>query len=281
MGLLGGSFARVCKKKGIAKSIVGFGRNETNLIKAANLGIIDKYSIDLNQAVDNADLVLLAAPIGSLLPLARSMVPSLKKESIVSDVGSVKGRLVTDLENALPDDVYFVGAHPIAGTEKSGADNSFAELFEGAKCILTPTGVTNKNALNMVKEIWKIMGSEIIEMDPHNHDKIMAAVSHLPHVIAYATTSLMLELQQEWPNILSYSGAGFRDFTRIASSHPAIWRDICEHNSKALIKIIERYETTLSQFKNLIKEKNWLVLEKTMADAKNLRDNFYAGTKNK
>lgn len=281
MGLLGGSFARVCKKKGIAKSIVGFGRNETNLIKAANLGIIDKYSIDLNQAVDNADFVLLATPIGSLLPLVRSMIPSLKKESIVSDVGSVKGRLVTDLENALPDDVYFVGAHPIAGTEKSGADNSFAELFEGAKCILTPTGVTNKNALNMVKEIWKIMGSEIIEMDPHNHDKIMAAVSHLPHVIAYAITSLMLELQQEWPNILSYSGAGFRDFTRIASSHPAIWRDICEHNSKALIKTIERYETTLSQFKNLIKEKNWLVLEKTMADAKNLRDNFYAGTKNK
>lgn len=279
--MLGGSFARVCKKKGIAKSIVGFGRNETNLIKAANLGIIDKYSIDLNQAVDNADFVLLATPIGSLLPLVRSMIPSLKKESIVSDVGSVKGRLVTDLENALPDDVYFVGAHPIAGTEKSGADNSFAELFEGAKCILTPTGVTNKNALNMVKEIWKIMGSEIIEMDPHNHDKIMAAVSHLPHVIAYAITSLMLELQQEWPNILSYSGAGFRDFTRIASSHPAIWRDICEHNSKALIKTIERYETTLSQFKNLIKEKNWLVLEKTMADAKNLRDNFYAGTKNK
>jgi prephenate dehydrogenase len=209
------------------------------------------------------------------------MIPSLKKKSIVSDVGSVKGRLVTDLENALPDDVYFVGAHPIAGTEKSGADNSFAELFEGAKCILTPTGATNKNALNMVKEIWKIMGSEIIEMDPHNHDQIMAAVSHLPHVIAYAITSLMLELQQEWPNILSYSGAGFRDFTRIASSHPAIWRDICEHNSKALIKTIERYETTLSQFKNLIKEKNWLVLEKTMSDAKKLRDNFYAITKNK
>ena len=281
MGLLGGSFARVCKKKGIAKSIVGFGRNENNLIKAANLGIIDKYSLDLNQAVDNADFVLLAAPIGSLLPLVRSMIPSLKKESIVSDVGSVKGRIVTDLENALPDDVYFVGAHPIAGTEKSGADNSFAELFEGAKCILTPTGGTNKNALNMVKELWKIMGSEIIEMDPHKHDKIMAAVSHLPHVIAYAITFLMLELQQEWPNLLSYSGAGFRDFTRIASSHPAIWRDICEHNSKALIKTIERYETTLSQFKNLIKEKNWLVLEKTMSDAKKLRDNFYAITKNK
>jgi len=279
--LLGGSFARVCKKKGIAKSIVGFGRNENNLIKAANLGIIDKYSLDLNQAVDNADFVLLAAPIGSLLPLVRSMIPSLKKESIVSDVGSVKGRIVTDLENALPDDVYFVGAHPIAGTEKSGADNSFAELFEGAKCILTPTGGTNKNALNMVKELWKIMGSEIIEMDPHKHDKIMAAVSHLPHVIAYAITFLMLELQQEWPNLLSYSGAGFRDFTRIASSHPAIWRDICEHNSKALIKTIERYETTLSQFKNLIKEKNWLVLEKTMSDAKKLRDNFYAITKNK
>jgi len=277
VGLIGGSFARVCQKKGIAGSIVGFGRQEANLRKALELGVIDEYSLDLNEAVKQADFVLVAVPVGSIFPLVKKMISSLKKGSIISDVGSVKGSLVEKIEKILPDDVHFVGAHPIAGTENSGVEASFAELFEGSKCILTPSKFTDHETLQKVKKLWELMGSEIKLMEPDEHDKIMAAVSHLPHIAAYAITSFMFELQHLWPDILSYSAGGFRDFTRIASSHPTMWCDICNNNRDALIKMIEQYETTLDQFKTLIKEKNWLQLEKTMHEAKTLRDGFYKG----
>lgn len=275
VGLIGGSFARVCQKKKIAKSIVGFGRQEANLRKAVELGVIDKYSLDLNEAVEQADFVLIAVPVGSILPLAKKMSSYLKKGAIVSDVGSVKNSLVGKIENTLPDGVHFVGAHPIAGTENSGVEASFAELFEGSKCILTPTKFTDHKALQKVKNLWELMGSEITSMEPVKHDEIMAAVSHLPHVAAYAITSFIFGLRHVWPDVLSYSAGGFRDFTRIASSHPAMWCDICNYNSEALIKMIEQYEISLNQFKTLIKEKNWFQLEKTMGEAKTLRDGFY------
>ena len=275
VGLMGGSFARVCQKKELAKSIVGFGRQEANLRKAVELGVIDKYSLDLNEAVEQADFVLIAVPVGSILRLVKKMSSYLKKNSIISDVGSVTGSLVEKIENILPDGVHFVGAHPIAGTENSGVEASFAELFEGSKCILTPTKSTNHETLQKVKKLWELMGSEITFMDPGKHDEIMAAVSHLPHVAAYAITSFIFDLRHIWPDILSYSAGGFRDFTRIASSHPTMWCDICNYNSDALVKMIEQYEASLNQFKTLIKEKNWFQLEKTMGEAKTLRDGFY------
>lgn len=276
VGLIGGSFARVCKKNGIAKSIVGFSRCEANLLKALKLGVIDKYYLDLNKAVEQADFVLIAVPVGSILPLAREISPFLKKDSIISDVGSVKGTLVEEIEKILPNGVHFVGAHPIAGTEKSGVEHSFVELFEGSKCIITPTKLTDHETLHKVKKLWEIMGSEVQLMESDKHDKIMAAVSHLPHIAAYSLTSFIFELRQEWPDILSFSAGGFRDFTRIASSNSTMWSDICRYNRKALLKMIEQYETTLNQFKTLIEEQNWPVLEKTMDEAKKLRDSFYA-----
>ena len=275
VGLIGGSFARVCKKKGLANSIVGFGRQEENLRKAVELGVIDEYNLNLLEAVDQADFVLIAVPIDSILPLVKKMSPYLKKDAIISDVGSVKGSLVEKIEPILPDGVHFVGAHPIAGTENSGVGASFAELFEGSKCILTPTKLTNQETLQKVKKLWELMGSEISLMKADKHDEIMAAVSHLPHVAAYAITSFVLKLRHEWPEILSYSAGGFRDFTRIASSHPAMWRDICNHNEEALVKMIDQYETALNQFKTLIIEKKWPQLEKIMSDAKMFRDDFY------
>ncbi len=278
VGLIGGSFARVCKKKKLANSIVGFGRSEENLRKAVKLGVIDTYDLDLKKAVEQADFVLVAVPVGMILPLVKQISPFLKKNCVVSDVGSVKGSLVAEAESTLPEGVHFVGAHPIAGTEKSGVEHSFAELFEGAKCILTPTGSTNNEALSKVEEIWKMMGAEIRSMEPDKHDEIMASVSHLPHIAAYAITSFIFQLREKWPDILSYSAGGFRDFTRIASSHPAMWTDICKHNSEALIKMIEQYEVSLDRFKLMIKEKNWPVLEKTMTDAKDLRDSFYSNS---
>ena len=156
--------------------------------------------------------------------------------------------MVEKIENILPEGVHFVGAHPIAGTEHSGVEASFAELFEGSKCILTPTKLTDHETLQKVKKLWELMGSEVSFMEAVKHDEIMAAVSHLPHVAAYAITSFIFDLRHVWPDILSYSAGGFRDFTRIASSHPAMWCDICNYNSEALIKMIEQYETSLNQF---------------------------------
>ena len=152
VGLIGGSFARVCKKKGLAKSVVGFGRNEANLIKAVELGAIDKYSLSLESAVKQSDFILIAVPVGSIVPMVKDMLPFLKQDCIVSDVGSVKGNIINEIENLLPDNIHFVGAHPIAGTEKSGAENSFAELFRGTKSILTPTNTTDEKSLDVVKK---------------------------------------------------------------------------------------------------------------------------------
>lgn len=275
VGLIGGSFARVCKKNSVAKSIMGFGRGEANLQKAVELGVIDEYSLDLKQAVSEADFILLSVPVGTITPMVKKIIPFLKEDCILSDVGSVKGSLVEEIESILPKGIRFVGAHPIAGTENSGAEASFVELFEGSKCILTPTEKTDSEAINKVKELWELTGSEVNIMEAAKHDEIMAAVSHLPHIAAYAITSFIFNLKQEWPEILSYSAGGFRDFTRIASSHPAMWRDICEHNKDALIRMIEHYESSIGRFKSLIKEDNWSELEKTMSESKNLRDNFY------
>lgn len=275
VGLIGGSFARVCKKKEIAKSIIGFGRNEANLLKAVKLGVIDKYYLDLKKAVEHSDYVLVAVPVGSILSVIKGMSPFLKKDSIVSDVGSVKGNLTEEIDRNLPNGVHFVGAHPIAGTEKSGVEFSFAELFEDSKCIITPTANTCNDSQDKVKQLWELMGSEVIFMEPGKHDEVMAAVSHLPHVAAFAMVTLLSELQKNCPEILSYSGGGFRDFTRIASSHPAMWSDICKYNREALLKSIEQYEKTLSQLKTLIRDKNWITLEKTMIKSNELRDSYY------
>jgi len=271
VGLIGGSLAMVCKQKGLAKQIVGYGRRPENLKKAVKLGVIDRFFQDLRETVQGADLIVLATPVGQFEALAREMASALSKEAIVTDVGSVKGSLVTRLERLLPNGNRFVGAHPIAGKEKAGVEAASATLFVGAQCILTPTERTNPSALESVKALWEATGSKLVLMDPVQHDQILAAVSHLPHLVAYALVNTVLETKIQGQEVVSFSAGGFRDFTRIAASSSEMWRDICLLNRDPILGMIEAYEKAITRLKQLIRQGDGKGLEAEFERAKKAR----------
>ncbi len=251
VGLIGGSLALVCREKGIVSEVIGVGRSEKNLQDAIALNAIDSYTFKAEDAVKGADIIVLAAPVRSLIRLAREIAPNLKAGAVVTDVGSVKGPL-TEIEDILPQGTHFIAGHPIAGKEKSGVKAAFPQLFQDTKCILTPTARTNPDAVNTVQMMWEAAGAKVLRMDPRLHDRIFAAVSHLPHVVAYALVNTLLELEKESAGTISYSAGGFRDFTRIAASHPEMWRDICLMNKDNVLEMLERYERSIAKMKSLI-----------------------------
>ena len=195
----------------------------------------------------------------------------LKKKAILTDVGSVKGELVRKIEALLPAGVHYVPGHPIAGKEKFGVSEASETLFQGSKCILTPTQKTDPQALDAVKEIWKAAGANVIVMDPDVHDKVFAAVSHMPHVAAFAMMRAVADLNTGTEDYVSFSGAGFKDFTRIAASSPEIWRDICLMNRENIVQMIERYQFSLNRFKEDILEGDGKRLEKDLTMASDMR----------
>jgi len=275
LGLLGGSLARACKKHGLAGKVVGFGRNQAKLEKAQALKIIDSYETDLQAAVANADLVVLCPPVSAMTPLVREMVPSLQPGCLVTDVGSVKKPLVGEIQALMPDSVYFVGSHPIAGGEKSGFEASRPDLFQQEKCIVTPTPKTNPLVLEKIKELWEQVGMQVITMDVEEHDHIFGAVSHLPHVIAYVLMNTIGGIStKNHEEITSFSGKGLKDTTRIASSDPVLWRDICLSNKKPVLNLIDKFQGTLQQVRNLIENEDSQLLEQTFTTAKKYRMNL-------
>jgi len=276
VGLIGGSFARVCKNKKLADRIIGFGRDEKNLKRAVELNVIDSYSLNLRDAVSNSDFIILATPVFSIIKIAREMMPYLKKGAIVTDAGSVKGEIVREIDEILSKEIFFVGAHPIAGTEKSGVEASFVELFEGHRCVITPTDKTNSVALEKAKEIWSETGSEVILMDADKHDRYLAAVSHLPHAVAYALVNAVGGLDEKEKGVLSFSAGGFRDFTRIAASHPAMWRDIFLMNKREVVGMINLFQSTLEDIKEAISSSDGKKLEKEFEKARNIKFNLQA-----
>ncbi len=251
VGLIGGSLALVCRAKGMVSEVIGVGRSEGNLQDAVSMGAIDSYSFKADEAVKGADLVILATPVRSLIRLAKEIAPHLSPGAVVTDVGSVKGPL-REIEDILPEGTHFVAGHPIAGKEKSGVKAAFAQLFQDAKCILTPTSRTNPDAVNTVQKMWEAAGARVLRMTPDAHDHVFAAVSHLPHVIAYALVNTLLELENESEGTISYSAGGFRDFTRIAASHPEMWRDICIMNKENILEMLDRYERSIAKIKEFI-----------------------------
>jgi len=251
VGLIGGSLALVCKEKGIVSEIIGVGRSEGNLRDAVNLKAIDSYTSKIEDAVKGADIIVLATPVSSLIRLAKEMAPYLSPGAIVTDVGSVKGSVI-EIEKIIPSNTFFVGGHPIAGKEKSGVKAASPGIFHGSRCILTPTPKTNPDALSIIQSMWELSGARVICMEPERHDLIFAAVSHLPHVISYALVNTLLDLEKEEEGVISYSAGGFRDFTRIAASHPEMWRDICLMNRENIIRMLERYEKSVERLKSLI-----------------------------
>jgi prephenate dehydrogenase len=269
VGLIGASFALALKKHGLCSQITGYGRTEQNLRKAKKKKIIDSFQPDPAKACDGADLVVFATPVGSFSGVAEKIRSRLKKNAVVTDVGSVKGKLVRDMEKLLPRDVFFVGGHPIAGSDRSGIDTAAAEIFKGAKCIITPTQNTDKGALKKVTALWKTLGSVIKFLDPDEHDRIYAAVSHLPHLIAYEIVNTVSDMNESY---LAFSGQGFMDTTRIASSQPELWRDIFILNKDNLLESIEIFRNNLDRVSQYLRAYDSESLERDFKRARTLRE---------
>jgi len=271
VGLIGGSLARAMKAKGLAGSITGGGRSRATLEQALSLGVIDRIDQNPAYTVEDADLVVLATPVGMFEKIAHETGPRLKRGAILTDVGSVKGSLIKMIEGALAPGAHYVPAHPIAGREKSGVAESTDSLFRGRRCILTPTAKTDPGALEAVRDMWLAAGAEVNIMDAGLHDSVFAAVSHLPHVAAFAMMCAVSDLKTDSEDYVQFSGAGFRDFTRIAASSPEMWRDICLMNGDNLIPMIDRYLASLHRFKQEIHDRDAAGLEQHLKSASDAR----------
>ncbi|MBI5682825.1 MAG: prephenate dehydrogenase/arogenate dehydrogenase family protein [Deltaproteobacteria bacterium] len=268
VGLIGGSIAIVLRQNGITNNIIGIGRGIKNLETAKKLGVIDEYTQDAKQGVKDADLVIVATPVAGIAKIVKEISPSLKKGTIITDVGSVKRNIVVQIESFLPDAIHFVAGHPVAGTENAGAAAAFPSLFQNRKCILTPTKKTNPQALEKIKRLWEIAGSEVILMDAEKHDRVLSAVSHLPHVVAYALVNTVAGINDFSENIVQYSAGGFKDFTRIASSPPEMWRDICLLNKDAILDVVSRFKEVLKNLETMIENADADALAKEFEKAK-------------
>ena len=254
IGLIGSSLSRVFKREGLVGSISVATRRQETLDRAMDLGLCDSGTLSAAEAVADADLVILCTPLSTYADIGREIAPALKNGAVISDVGSVKEPVFRDLAPTLPDHVHLVPGHPLAGTEHSGPEAGFAELFRGRWTILTPAPETDPVAVEKVAELWRRSGSMVEIMDVQHHDQVLAITSHLPHLIAYTivgtATDLGTDLQQE---VIKFSATGFRDFTRIAASDPIMWRDIFLANKDAVLEVLGRFDEDLTELKRAIR----------------------------
>jgi len=271
VGLLGASFALALKKNGLCSTITGYGRNRENLQRAKERNIIDSFEQDPVAACRDSDLIMLSAPVGSFLGLAKAISPALKKGAILTDVGSVKGNLVREIEKMIPKDVHYIGGHPIAGSDRSGIDAASAELFRNSRCLITPTENSDPSALDKIQNLWKALGSEIIILNPEEHDRIYASVSHLPHMIAYAMVNTVAEMDSSY---LDFSGKGFIDTTRIACSSEELWSDICLLNRDNLVEALAVFQKNLDRLDQYLKAGDSDSLKAEFRKARTLRENI-------
>jgi prephenate dehydrogenase len=274
VGLIGGSLARALRRAGGVGEVVGASRDSEHLQRAKDLGVIDSFETDLGKAVEGADMVVVATPVGVAETIFRAITPHLGTDTIITDVGSTKGSVVAAAEaafGAVP--ANLVPGHPIAGTEQSGVEASFAELFEKRRVILTPLANTSAQALAAVRTMWEQAGAEVVETSVEHHDEVLAATSHLPHLLAFSLVDTLATMDDK-REIFDYAAGGFRDFTRIASSDPTMWHDICVHNEPALLKMLDRFEADLDKLRQAIANNDGKYLLKVFTRAKAARDRF-------
>ncbi|MSP21234.1 MAG: prephenate/arogenate dehydrogenase family protein [Alphaproteobacteria bacterium] len=265
VGLIGSSLARVMRREGMVGSIIGCARTEATRTKALELGIVDEVTDDPAQAATGADLFILCTPLGTYGDIMAAAGPMLAAGAIVTDVGSAKVCTIRDVTPFLPEGVAFVPAHPVAGTEHSGPEAGFAELFQDRWCILTPTPETDAAAVDVVAALWKRAGSKVERMEAKHHDLVLAVTSHLPHLIAYNIVGTAADLEAVTESeVIKYSAGGFRDFTRIAASDPVMWRDIFLANREAVLEMLSRFNEDLARLQRAIR---W-------GDGETLRDLF-------
>jgi cyclohexadieny/prephenate dehydrogenase len=254
IGLLGSSVARAARRGSLAEKIVCTDANAASGTTAKDLGIVDEVFADAASCVKNADLVILATPVGIYGALAKDFAPHLKAGAILSDVGSVKGAVARDVAPHVPAGVHFIPAHPIAGTERSGPEAGFAELFDGRWCILTPPDGADAGAIAKLKAFWEGLGSKVDTMDATHHDLVLAITSHVPHLIAYNIVGTADDLETVTEGeVIKYSAGGFRDFTRIAASDPTMWRDVFLNNKEAVLEVLGRFNEDLSALQRAIR----------------------------
>lgn len=274
VGLIGGSFARALRRAGKVEEITGCSRNADHLVKARELGVIDNFATDPAKAVQAADVVFVAVPLGVMRTIFSAIRDTLPASAIVTDAGSAKASVVDDARVAFAGvPKNFVPGHPIAGTECSGVEASFAELYENRRVILTPLPETDPQAVQTVKQLWQASGAIVNEMSVEHHDEILAATSHLPHMLAFTLVDSLARLNDQ-KEVFDYAAGGFRDFTRIASSDPVMWRDICLANQAAILAMLERFSEDLDAIRTAIAagdSERILALFKT---AKAARDQF-------
>ncbi len=273
VGLIGGSLARALKERNLVGEVVGVNRTRASLAKALELGVIDHWTTSATQGVRDADFILVATPVLTIPRIVEDFAQALSVGAVVTDAGSVKGTVVAPCEALMPEGVHFVGGHPIAGTEHSGVEASFATLYEGSRAILTPTDNTDRGALDRVRWVWEAVGAQVETMDVATHDRVLAATSHLPHLVAYNMVNTLADLEDDIrAEVFRYAAGGFRDFTRIASSDPAMWRDICLSNRESILDVLARFRDALDVLTQRVKEGDRDGLYGTFARSKRTRD---------
>jgi len=271
VGLIGGSLALDARKRGLVGEIIGVGRGQANLRFAQRQGVIDRYVTTETDIPEDTDLLMMATPVQTTVSLTKTFLPVLRPGCVVSDVGSVKAEIVRGMEKLLPSTIPFVAGHPIAGGEQWGARAAKADLFVGHRCILTPTKSTDSAALRKVALLWRKVGAKVEFMDPEAHDRVLGIISHLPHVLVYALVNALARTQVRGVDLKTYCAGGFKDFTRIASSRPELWRDICLMNRRAVGQSLGDYIKSLEELKRWIEDGKGNLLEKEFARANEIR----------
>ena len=271
-GLIGSSLARAIKKNNLAEMIVSSNRSENLNKKVIELNIVNESSSDTKKMVNNADLIIIATPLSSYEEVILKIKDSLKKGAIITDVGSVKEKILKIVEKYLPDNVSWVPSHPIAGTEESGPEAGFSTLFQNRWCILTPSKIAKEKDINLLETLWKNLGCKVDIMDTKDHDYILSITSHIPHLIAYNIVNTSIDVQDEKEkSIVKYSAGGLRDFTRIAASNPVMWRDIFIQNKKNTSKMIDKFIKNLEDLKSAIENEDGKKIEKIFIKTKKIR----------
>jgi len=277
-GLIGGSFSLALKQAGTCENVIGAGRSEETLQKALQLNIIDSYETDIAEAVKDADLIFVSVPLGAMETVFEKIAAGLKQagneKAVITDAGSSKQQVLQLAEKIFTfNHGRFVAGHPIAGTENSGPDAAFAELYKNRRVILTPVENTDSDAIKLVTGLWQIIGAEVETMDAAHHDKVLAATSHLPHLIAFGLVHC-LENIDDIEDVFRFAAGGFRDVTRIASSDPTMWRDICLNNQQPILDMMKRYKDEMEMLYNALQTGDGEKLMEVFQHAKQTRDKF-------
>ncbi|MFL2683085.1 MAG: prephenate/arogenate dehydrogenase family protein [Alphaproteobacteria bacterium] len=271
-GLINSSLAHVFKSKSLAKETCAYSRRKETRNKIKNLNIVDNVYDDIKSSVKKSDLIILGVPVGAMKKIVTIIAPLLERGTIITDVGSVKKELVDSISLILPKHIHFIPGHPIAGTENSGPESGFSELFNGRWCILTPNQNTSTSALAKVKNMWKAAGMQIAIMDAEYHDRVLAITSHIPHLVAFSIVGTVTELEDQLKTeVIKYSAGGFRDFTRIAASDPVMWRDVFLNNSEAVLEMLGRFIEDLTALQKSIRWQDGESLEKLFTKTREIR----------